>query len=224
MESKGSRSAAGRNENSDQGLARSTESIKMGTINICGWTRNNYEWRKGIFNSINSDIICVYETHLAKDGVINVPGFSWFGYIRVGIQTNLDRYNASIIKRSFDGILGLKFENRMNDSNFLVFAYYLSPENSCKSCGKSRLSDIITEFTVTHCEHVVSTDNEMKRSRFEMNQIPLEFMSSELRRNALINIINDIEVKHSQETPENIDVIYENLWTAEIIPEMTDKI
>ncbi|VDI60035.1 Hypothetical predicted protein [Mytilus galloprovincialis] len=90
--------------------------------------------------------------------------------------------------------------------------------------GKSRLPDhsvLITEFTVTHFEQAVSTDNEMKRARFKINQIPLDFMSSEIRRNALINIITDIE--HSRETQENIDVIYENLCT-EIIAEMTDKI
>lgn len=90
--------------------------------------------RKGIFKSINCDIICVCETHLAKDDVINVPGFSWFGFNRVDIHKNapkpsggigilvktwiLEHYNASVIDRSFDGILRLQFENRMNDSNF----------------------------------------------------------------------------------------------------------
>ncbi|CAC5366262.1 unnamed protein product [Mytilus coruscus] len=85
---------------------------------------------------------------LAKDDVINVPGFSWFGYNRVEIQKNapkpsggigilvkksiLENYNASVIDRSFDGILGLKFENRMNDSNFLVFTCYLLPINSSR--------------------------------------------------------------------------------------------
>ncbi|CAG2210017.1 unnamed protein product [Mytilus edulis] len=40
--------------------------------------------------------------------------------------------------------------------------------------GKSRLPDhsvLITEFTVTHFEQAVSTDNEMKRARFKINQI-----------------------------------------------------
>ena len=66
------------NDETPLGTNRSNYSVKLGNINICGWTRENCELRKNIFSSMECDIICVCETHLAKDGIIEVPGFSWF--------------------------------------------------------------------------------------------------------------------------------------------------
>ena len=102
--------------------------------------------RKGIFNAINCDIICICETHLAKENEIFVPGFSWFGHNRSEIHKNapkasggvwilirnwiIECYNVCIIDKAY--ALGLKFTNQVTDSDFIMFACYLPPENSTR--------------------------------------------------------------------------------------------
>lgn len=60
--------------------------------------------------------------------------------------------------------------------------------NTCGLYGllgeKSRLPDhsaLITEFNINQMEHGAKLDNEVKRPKFELNQIPLDFMSTEAR-------------------------------------------
>ena len=94
------------------------------------------------------DIVSVCETHLADQNNIHIDGYKWFGFNRpdihrkapkpsggVGIfvKRNMsEQYNVSVIDKSYDGILGLKFEHMDNDSNFIVYACYLPPENSTR--------------------------------------------------------------------------------------------
>ncbi|VDI48001.1 Hypothetical predicted protein, partial [Mytilus galloprovincialis] len=92
---------------------------------------------------------------------------------------------------------------------------------------KSKLPDhsvITCEFKVTHCNLVNNTESSNQSntpSRHRLDRIPLDFMSSDLMRQTLLNLIGQIE--HSRETQENVDKIYDNLCNL-IIAEMDDKI
>ena len=86
------------------------------------------------------------ETHLKAQDNIFMAGYRWFGFNRTEIHINAPKasggvgifvkdlifkiFNVSVIDKSVDGILGLKFESRNTDFSFIVFACYLPPENS----------------------------------------------------------------------------------------------
>ncbi|CAC5381141.1 unnamed protein product [Mytilus coruscus] len=88
------------------------------------------------------------ETHLTSQDKINVPGYTWFGFNRskihrkapkasggVGVLVKnwlFELFNVSVVDKSFDGILGIKFTGRSTEFEFLVFACYLPPENSSR--------------------------------------------------------------------------------------------
>ena len=115
--------------------------------------------------SFDCDIICVCETHLSAVEDIFVPGYSWFGYHRTEIHNRtpkpsggvgilikkwiLDDYNVSIIDKSFNGILGLKFLNRKTDSDFIIFVCYLPPEISARGRdAQTFFSHLLTQIYI----------------------------------------------------------------------------
>ena len=115
-------------------------------MNVNGWTTANDCLRQNIVKVLNKDIVCIGETHLAKDKTIFVENYKWFGFNRehkhvkspvthggVGIlvkNTVLSLYTASVIDKQVDGILGVEFKSKFFESNFIVFCCYLPPVNS----------------------------------------------------------------------------------------------
>ncbi|CAG2188553.1 unnamed protein product [Mytilus edulis] len=63
--------------------------------------------------------------------------------------------------------------------------------------SKSKLPDhsaIVSEFNITrHCLATQTKDTRSSCSRFKLNQIPLDFMTSDIKRTALLNLIEQIE-------------------------------
>ena len=97
---------------------------------------------------IDADIYSICETHLSGQNIIEIDSYTWIGYNRrdihrdapkssggVGIlikQWVCDTYNISVIDKTVDGILGVKFVHKETDSDFVVFSCYLPPENSTR--------------------------------------------------------------------------------------------
>ena len=120
----------------------------MAHINVCGWTNENNDLRCALIKAIDADITCVSETHLSGQNVLKIEGYMWLGYNRQEIHRNapkasggvgifikeklLQNYNAEIVDKSFDGILGVKFSNKATDYTFVVYASYLPPERSTR--------------------------------------------------------------------------------------------
>ncbi|VDI35540.1 Hypothetical predicted protein [Mytilus galloprovincialis] len=72
--------------------------------------------------------------------------------------------------------------------------------------------------------HCIATQTKEKRNsnlRYKLNQIPLDFMTSDIQRSALLTLIENIE--RCRETQDNIDKIYNELCEI-IFSEMNDKI
>jgi dUTPase len=113
---------------------------------VCGWTRDNEELHVNIVNSLNCDIISICETHLPISVELAVQGYSWIGFNRTSIHVNapkpsggvgllikqwiFDVYTVSLIDRSYDGILGVKFLNSATDHDFIVYSQKIPQEGA----------------------------------------------------------------------------------------------
>ena len=85
------------------------------------------------------------ESHLTNENKISVPGYTWFGFNRSKIHRKAPKasgvlvknwlfelFNVSVVEKTFDGILGIKFTGHSTDFEFLVVACHLPPENSSR--------------------------------------------------------------------------------------------
>ncbi|VDI24536.1 Hypothetical predicted protein [Mytilus galloprovincialis] len=78
--------------------------------------------------------------------------------------------------------------------------------------SKSKLPDhsaIVSEFNITrHCLATQTKDPRSSCSRFKLNQIPLDFMTSDIKRTVLLNLIKQIEsCREAQDNVENQEIL-----------------
>ncbi|CAC5387862.1 unnamed protein product [Mytilus coruscus] len=145
----------------------------MSHLNVAGLTRENCQLRSKILKSIECNIIAISETHLAGQDEINVTGYTWLGFNRTNIHRNapkasgrvgillsswlLKYFNVSKIDNTFEGILGVKFENWSKDSEFILYSCYLPPENfSIGRDAQSFLAHLLTQIYMhSDCENIL---------------------------------------------------------------------
>jgi exonuclease III len=130
------------------------EDLKISILNVNGWTATNEGLRKGIIDYLDSDIVCINETHFSnnKDKPANyldkveMLNFTWIGNNRkfmnekapkpsggVGILVRNElfaKYNVKVVDKDYDGVMALLFENKETSYNFVTICAYLPPENS----------------------------------------------------------------------------------------------
>ena len=70
--------------------------MSISTLNVNGWTAHNGELRKQIISNLNSDIICVCETHLHSTDSIVFDGYKWYGFNRTGLHVNAKRPSGGV--------------------------------------------------------------------------------------------------------------------------------
>ena len=56
--------------------------IKLGHLNVCGWTVNNNLLRTKIVKAVDADIFSVCETHLIAGENLRINGYIWKGFNR----------------------------------------------------------------------------------------------------------------------------------------------
>ena len=94
----------------------------------------------------DADIISLCETHLPGTQGINIDNYQCFIHNRQQRHTNLNRtfggvqvlvkldllntYDVSILDKSCDGILCLKFIEKVTNYSFVLISCYLPPSNS----------------------------------------------------------------------------------------------
>ena len=114
--------------------------------NINGWYEDSKQTRIDIINSLNPHIVVLCETHLKNNEQICINGYDCFSFPRgerhlrakknyggvcVLIKKTLNQYyDYYVVDKCYDGILVVKFDDKMSGYNFLVVAMYLSPEQS----------------------------------------------------------------------------------------------
>ena len=95
---------------------------------------------------MDSDIICVNETHLQGDAFLDLENFTFYGHNRhsthirapkgsggVGIFVKNDiisQLNVSVLDKSYDGILGISLISKETDYSIVIFSTSLPPETS----------------------------------------------------------------------------------------------
>ena len=99
-----------------------------------------------IFKNLNHDIACINETHLKDLDIIELTGYTWFGFNRPVRHVNAPKpsggigifvkdfffstYNIHIVDKSIDGVLGLQFVDKLTNYTFIIYCCYLPPDKS----------------------------------------------------------------------------------------------
>ena len=109
-------------------------------------------FKYNVIISNNFDIICLCETWLSNNNVIECDGYEWIrlaiskrairGSGGVGVLIKWQLYNMfdiSILDSSFEGILWIKFQSKESSNAFSLCVCYLPPGNSSRG-------DISQEF------------------------------------------------------------------------------
>ena len=115
-------------------------------MNVNCWSKTNGEIRSKIVQYNKPDIICVMETHLQYEDVIDLPGYVFYGANRhnmlvksnrgsggIGILIKAELLNSLTAKVCFqldDNVLGIKLSNLISKEEIVVFCVYLPPDNS----------------------------------------------------------------------------------------------
>ena len=122
--------------------------IKVCHLNVNGWTNANGVIRKKIIEYSNADIFCINESHLTPKTSLEgeVFGYQWIGHNRPHSHVNAKRchggvgmfvkkcimhnFYTNIVDKEYDGILAVKFVNKITEYTFIVISCYLPPEYS----------------------------------------------------------------------------------------------
>ena len=113
---------------------------------------------------IKADIICLSETHLTGEQQLHVDDYTWIGCNRplvhvnapkssggVGILFKNELFNSfsiNAVDKTYNGILGVKFQHKFTDHTFIVICCYLPPDNSPWSNNTNFLSHLISQLYI----------------------------------------------------------------------------
>ena len=126
-------------------------SLTASSWNLNGWTTETKMLRDKLIHLVDSDIYCLNETHLAKDGNLECEGYisylnnrqiiyrnspKWSGGVAVLVKRDLyDDFKVQALDKEFDGILVMEFENKNSGFTFVLFCCYLLPPENKLSVG-----------------------------------------------------------------------------------------
>ena len=95
------------------------------------------------------DILCVAETKLIGEDVLNIAEYTWLGHNRLQLHRNawagsggvgilvrntlLRDYSVSVLDKTCEGILWIQFKGKENAEDFNVCVCYLPPEGSTRN-------------------------------------------------------------------------------------------
>ncbi len=132
---------------------------------MCGWSKDfneNSQFRSGVLKRSNLDILCVTETFLRDDEIINVNGYRWVGINRKVINANAKwgsggvgilvrdhiwhEYNISKLPRTRDGVLWLQFTSKDSGDTFCICVCYLPPKGLNYQCNGDLFQDLLHVF------------------------------------------------------------------------------
>ena len=93
--------------------------------------------RKSIICKCNFDILCLCETHLTDNNVINIDGYVWFGHNRTVIHVHYRARRGSggvgiLVKYDFIEQYNIMCTEKMSHSKIVIFACYIPPEHSSR--------------------------------------------------------------------------------------------
>ena len=99
-----------------------------------------------LIKNIDSDILCLSETHLGKNDTLTCDGYTSFLNNRASKHKNAPKpsggvailvkdelfsdFRVNVLDKEIDGLLLVEFVNKNSNYTFVLFACYLPPENS----------------------------------------------------------------------------------------------
>ena len=132
------------------------------TWNVNSWTQNNKTLRENIIVNMSCDIVCLNETHLSGNDIIDVSGYTWFGFNRqtrhvkatktsggVGILVEdscFENFHVRIIDRNFAGVLRMGLQHKFTNHTIVIYSFYLPPENSVWSNPTEVYAHLISQI------------------------------------------------------------------------------
>ena len=121
-----------------------TVRIKFASWNMGGFYGNNTKLE--CISKAGVDILCLTETHLCGNEVINLPGYMWFGHNRKSVHKKawrgsggvgvlvanyvLESFSVNILSKAFEDILCISLIHTATAETFGVCVAYLPPSNS----------------------------------------------------------------------------------------------
>jgi hypothetical protein len=161
---------------------------------VNGWTSLNHCVREQILLKINADVCCIQETHLKPDESLEnkLIGYKWFGYNRSKLHKKANKgsggigmfvklslincYTVNVVDRCIDGILGVKFVDKVTQFSFLIYVCYLPPEDSPYSKQTTDyFGHLISELYLNNDVDVVIFCGDYNARISSMNDIVEEF-------------------------------------------------
>ena len=120
-------------------------------------------------NKTRADILCLTETHLCGNEVINLPGYMWFGHNRKSVHKKvwrgsggvgvlvanhvLESFSVNILSNDFENILCINLVHTATAETFGVCTAYLPPSNSSR--GDKSLEFVNVMQMLVHKLHLL---------------------------------------------------------------------
>lgn len=115
----------------------------MNSINLNSWNPTGAELKAKICTVGDPDVICICETHLSGNELIDIPGYRCYSFPRQAptgkksggvamlIRSSLfAEYSVREVSKDLDGILGVQLTHKASESITLITSNYLPPPNS----------------------------------------------------------------------------------------------
>ena len=111
---------------------------------------DNSNFRKRVLDYSQCDVLALTETFLKGGEKLNIAGYEFFGHNRINLHRNAKRgsagigilvknailqsYNVHILDIEFEGIMWIKFQPKIHDSDTIIVAVcYLPPNESSRA-------------------------------------------------------------------------------------------
>ena len=132
-----------KNGKAPQTKGEGTSKLKIGHINVNGWTTNNHALRTEIIKNLDCHIVAIIETHLRGDKDIKVWNYEWKGKNRpnqptigrggggIGFLLNKyiqDNYEIDVQNVTSDYAYGLVFKNKWTGYKIGLNCVYIPPK------------------------------------------------------------------------------------------------
>ncbi len=110
---------------------------------------DNFNLRQSCFNYVDMDILCISESKRIGIDPLDINGFEWFGHNRTHLHKNakvgsggvgvlirkslLQWYKITVLDKTYEGILWIKFTSKDSEQTFNLSMSYLPPEGSTRN-------------------------------------------------------------------------------------------
>ncbi len=117
---------------------------------------------------VDFDIVCISETHLAAQEILEIENYTWYGNNRALIHKNAKRfyggvgilmktvllnfYDVAVIDKCYTDVLTLKLTNKFSNDTLLLICAYLPPETSSWGTNAIDFYQYLLSISYAQCD------------------------------------------------------------------------